>query len=84
MKNKKTLIIILVALVLFLAGAFVRLQNQKQLLIEQEEETKDLQQEVQEIESTYGVAEAEALLDQIEIESLDDDFEVIDKDLDQL
>jgi len=30
------------------------------------------------------VAEAEALLDQIEIESLDDDFEVIDKDLDQL
>ena len=31
-----------------------------------------------------SVAEAEALLDQIEIEGLDDDFEVIDKDLDQL
>jgi len=83
MKNKKTLIIILVALVLFLAGGFVRLKNQKQLLVE-EEEGKSLEQEAQQIEATDSVAEAEALLDQIEIESLDDDFEVIDKDLDQL
>ena len=83
MKNKKTLIIILVALVLFLAGGFVRLKNQKQLLVE-EEEGKNLEQEAQQIEATDSVAEAEALLDQIEIESLDDDFEVIDKDLDQL
>ena len=83
MKNKKTLIIILVALVLFLAGGFVRLKNQKQLSIE-EEERKNLEQEAQQIEATDSVAETEALLDQIEIESLDDDFEVIDKDLDQL
>jgi len=83
MKNKKTLIIILVALVLFLAGGFVRLKNQKQLLIE-EEERKNLEKEAQQIEATDSVAEAEALLDQIEIEGLDDDFEVIDKDLDQL
>jgi len=83
MKNKKTLIIILVALVLFLAGGFVRLKNQRQLLVE-EEEGKNLEQEAQQIEATDSVAEAEALLDQIEIESLDDDFEVIDKDLDQL
>jgi len=83
MKNKKTLIIILVALVLFLAGGFVRLKNQKQLLIE-EEERKNLEQEAQQIEATDSVAEAEALLDQIEIEGFDDDFEVIDKDLDQL
>lgn len=83
MKNKKTLIIILVALVLFLAGGFVRLKNQRQLLVE-EEEGKNLEQEAQQIEATDSVAEAEALLDQIEIEGLDDDFEVIDKDLDQL
>ena len=83
MKNKKTLIIILVALVLFLAGGFVRLKNQKQLLIE-EEERKNLEKEAQQIEATDSVAEAEALLDQIEIEGLDDDFEVIDKDLGQL
>jgi protein involved in sex pheromone biosynthesis len=83
MKNKKTLIIILVALVLFLAGAFVRLQNQKQLVAEREEK-ENLEQEAQQIEATDSVAEAEALLDQIEIEGLDDDFEVIDKDLDQL
>ncbi|HRR05627.1 MAG TPA: hypothetical protein P5325_02380 [Candidatus Woesebacteria bacterium] len=83
MKNKKTLIIILVALVLFLAGGFVRLKNQKQLLVE-EEERKNLEQEAQQIEATDSVAEAEALLDQIEIEGFDDDFEVIDKDLDQL
>ena len=83
MKNKKTLIIILVALVLFLAGGFVRLKNQRQLLVE-EEKGKNLEQEAQQIEATDSVAEAEALLDQIEIESLDDDFEVIDKDLDQL
>ena len=83
MKNKKTLIIILVALVLFLAGGFVRLKNQKQLLVE-EEERNNLEQEAQQIEATDSVAEAEALLDQIEIEGLDDDFEVIDKDLDQL
>ncbi len=83
MKNKKTLIIILVALVLFLAGGFVRLKSQKQLLIE-EEERKNLEQEAQQIEATDSVAEAEALLDQIEIEGFDDDFEVIDKDLDQL
>jgi len=83
MKNKKTIIIILVALVLFLAGGFVRLKNQKQLLIE-EEERKNLEQEAQQIEATDSVAEAEALLDQIEIEGLGDDFEVIDKDLDQL
>ena len=51
MKNKKTLIIILVALVLFLAGGFVRLKNlnnQKQLLIE-EEERKNLEKEAQQI-----------------------------------
>ncbi len=83
MKNKKTLIIILVALVLFLAGGFVILKNQKQLSIE-EEERKNLEQEAQQIEATDSVAETEALLDQIEIEGLDDDFEVIDKDLDQL
>ena len=83
MKNKKTLIIILVALVLFLAGGFVRLQNQKQLLVEQEEK-ESLEQEVQQIEATDSVAEAEALLDQIEIESLDDDFGVIDEDLNKL
>jgi len=83
MKNKKTLIIILVALVLFLAGGFVRLKNQRQLLVE-EEEGKNLEQEAQQIEATDSVAEAEALLDQIEIEGLDDDFEVIDKDLGQL
>ena len=83
MKNKKILIIILVALVLFLAGGFVRLKNQKQLLVE-EEERNNLEQEAQQIEATDSVAEAEALLDQIEIEGLDDDFEVIDKDLDQL
>ena len=83
MKNKKTLIIILVALVLFLAGGFVRLKNQNQLLTE-EEERKNLEQEAQQIEATDSVEEAEALLDQIEIEGLDYDFEVIDKDLDQL
>lgn len=83
MKNKKTLIIILVALVLFLAGAFVRLQNQKQLVAEREEK-ENLEQEAQQIEATDSVAEAEALLDQIEIESLDDDFEVIDEDLNKL
>ena len=83
MKNKKTLIIILVVLVLFLAGSFVRLKNQKQLLVE-EEERESLEQEAQQIEATDSVAEAAALLDQIEIEGLDDDFEVIDKDLDQL
>ena len=83
MKNKKTLIIVLVALVLFLAGGFVRLKNRKQLLVE-EEEKENLEQEAQMIEATDSVAEAEALLDQIEIESLDDDFEVIDKDLEQL
>lgn len=83
MKNKNTLIIILIALALFLAGGFVRWQNQKQLLVEQEER-KNLEQEAQQIEATDSVAEAEALLDQIEIEGLDDDFEVIDKDLDQL
>ena len=83
MKNKKTLIIILVALILFLAGGFVRLKNQKQLLIE-EEERKNLEKEAQQIEATDSVAEAEALLDQIEIEGLDDDFEVIDQDLGQL
>ena len=83
MKNKKTLIIILVALVLFLAGGFVRLKSQKHLLIE-EEERKNLEKEAQQIEATDSVAEAEALLDQIEIEGLDDDFEVIDKDLGQL
>jgi len=83
MKNKKTLIIVLVALALFLAGGFVRLKNRKQLLVE-EEEKENLEQEAQMIEATDSVAEAEALLDQIEIESLDDDFEVIDKDLEQL
>lgn len=83
MKNKKTLIIILVALILFLAGGFVRLKNQKQLLVE-EEERKSLEQEAQQIEATDSVAEAEALLDQIKIESLDDDFEVIDEDLNKL
>ena len=84
MKNKKTLIIILAALVLFLAGGFVRLKSQKQLLVEQEEETKELQQEVQEIESTDSPEEAEILLDQIEIEKLDADFKAIDDDLGKL
>ncbi len=84
MKNKKTLIIILIALALFLAGGFVRWQNQKQLLVEQEEETKELQQEVQEIESTDSPEEAEILLDQIEIEKLDADFKAIDDDLGKL
>ena len=83
MKNKKTLIIILVALVLFLAGGFVRLKNQRQLLVE-EEERKNLEKEAQQIEATDSVAEAEALLDQIEIEGLDDDFEVMDEDLNKL
>ena len=83
MKNKKTLIIILVALVLFLAGGFVRLKNQKQLLIK-EEERKNLEQEAQQIEATDSVAEAEALLDQIEIESLEDDVGGIDEDLNKL
>lgn len=84
MKNKNTLIIILAALVLFLAGGFVRWQSQKQLLIEQGEETKKLQQEAQEIESTDSVEETEAFLDQIEIEDLDTDFKIIDEDLGQL
>ncbi len=84
MKNKNTLIIILIALALFLAGGFVRWQNQKQLLVEQEEEIKELQQEAQEIESADSPEEAETALDQIEIEKLDADFEAIDDDLGKL